>query len=71
MPATIKIVHGMTLPRYDELNREGRDLTEAELASGWFYCHCEWDGLLIHESDPEAEVCGCLTKRRTVEWPLP
>lgn len=35
------------------------DLTLAEIAEGYRFC-CEWDGLLIHKSDLEAEFCTCL-----------
>lgn len=35
-------------------------LTQAEIAEGWLFCVCEWDGMLIHKDDVEATFCGCL-----------
>lgn len=54
----------MTKERYRELNRdmEAR-LTPEEIEEGWLFCCCEWDGLLIHKTHPEAECCHCLKKR--------
>lgn len=34
-------------------------LTRDEIEDGWFFCDCEWDGMLLHETDEEAELCGC------------
>lgn len=58
---------GMTEQRYrqlmDAVCRDGEvetSLTPEEVAAGWHFCWAEWDGLLIHESDPEAECCSCL-----------
>jgi hypothetical protein len=53
----------MTKERYRELQRnmESR-LTPQEQNDGWIFCNCEWDGMLIHKSDPEAECCSCLRK---------
>ena len=33
-------------------------LTKQEVKDGWHFC-CEWDGMLIHSSHPEAECCYC------------
>jgi hypothetical protein len=44
-----------------EMNIES-ELTEEEVREGWVFC-CEWDGLLIHKSDKEAECCYCLKER--------
>jgi hypothetical protein len=50
----------MTLNRRHELENDTTlSLTAKEVAEGWFFC-CEWDGMLIHESHPEAECCTCL-----------
>jgi len=48
----------MTDERYLALERTGEKLTDAERKEGWHYC-CEWDGLLINKSWPEAECCTC------------
>lgn len=37
----------MNIDRYAELQGPDGKLTEAEIADGWFYCICEWDGLLL------------------------
>lgn len=34
-------------------------LTQEEMNEGWVFC-CEWDGLLIHKTDREAECCSYL-----------
>lgn len=45
-------------------------LTLAEVAEGWRFCSCEWDGLLIRQGDPEAEHCTCFfTENGTVQRP--
>ncbi len=44
--------------RWRHLNKTGEALTPQEIAAGWHYCH-DWDGLLIHPGDPEAECCSC------------
>ncbi len=50
----------MNKERFDELqNTPGAELTSAEVAEGWLFCHCEWDGLLCHKDDPEGQLCGC------------
>lgn len=49
---------GMTRDRWRHLNKTGEALTPKEIAAGWHYCH-DWDGLLIHPGDPEAECCSC------------
>jgi hypothetical protein len=33
-------------------------LTKEEAEEGWHFCW-DWDGLLIHKDDPEAECCTC------------
>lgn len=50
----------MNSKRYKFL-REHHDekLTQEEIDDGWFFC-CEWDGLLIHKTHPEASVCSCM-----------
>lgn len=46
--------------RYKELmNDHTLKLTDDEIAEGWWFCVCEWDGLLIHSSWAEAKFCGC------------
>ena len=38
---------------------ESKDRIPAELVrKGWHYC-AEWDGMLIHKTWPEMEVCIC------------
>lgn len=50
----------MDMKRYSELNRDmDAKLTPEELAEGYWFCGCEWDGLLIHKDDMEAKYCGC------------
>ncbi len=54
----------MTPKRYNELNlNPNKALTAAEIANGYRYC-CEWDGLLIHATHPEADCCACLKEYR-------
>lgn len=48
----------MTRDRWHHLNKTGEALNPQEIAEGWHYCH-DWDGLLIHPGDPEAECCSC------------
>lgn len=38
-------------------------LTEEEIANGYVFC-CEWDGLTLHASHPEANCCECLKEFR-------
>lgn len=50
-------------------------LKRSEIADGWRFC-CEWDGMLIHRTDPEADCCGCLReaglyKEEDVWWVCP
>lgn len=50
----------MNRERYMELAKNPElKLTEEEIREGWFFCNCEWDGMLIHDSHVEAEFCGC------------
>lgn len=45
--------------RYRELSHNlDLHLTMEEINDGWHFC-MDWDGLLIHEDDPEAECCTC------------
>lgn len=47
--------NGMTKERYFVIiNNLDENLTEKEINDGWFFSD-EFDGLLIHESWPEAE----------------
>lgn len=49
----------MNRERYDEINKDlDAELTEDEMAEGWFFC-CEFDGLLINKESLEATVCTC------------
>lgn len=49
----------MTRERYRQLmGDQSLKLTPEELAEGWHFCP-DWDFLLIHESDGEAEGCTC------------
>lgn len=51
----------MKRERYLELEGDMKaKLTEAELAEGWFFCICEWDGMLVHKNWPEGKLCGCM-----------
>lgn len=45
--------------RYNAVDRWNLELTEEEIKEGWFFCNCEWDGMLIHKDWSEAEVCSC------------
>lgn len=60
----------MNIARYTELsyNKDAK-LTQSGLDAGWFFCSCEWDGMLLHKTDPEAEVCGCFGPK--ADKPLP
>lgn len=50
--------------RYYELMKDQtKELTPLEVSQGYRFC-CEWDGLLIHASHPEADCCGCLKEFR-------
>lgn len=49
----------MTPERRKELmDNIDMDLTQEEADEGYRFC-CEWDGLLIHKDDMEAEFCTC------------
>ena len=37
-------------------------LTKEELEEGYMWCHCEWDGMLMLKTDPEAKFCTCYQK---------
>lgn len=39
-------------------------LTEEQLKDGWHFCN-EWDGMLIHITQPEYEACLCDEYRKT------
>jgi hypothetical protein len=45
--------------RYELDHTQDSRLTQEELDEGYRFC-CEWDGMLIHKDDPEAEACFCL-----------
>lgn len=58
----------MTSARYMELSGDmDLSLTPEEFAAGWHFCN-DWDGLLIHASDPEAEACLCARPRPGPAW---
>lgn len=49
----------MTPERKRELEAdESLQLTSEEVAEGYHFC-MDWDGMLIHKDDPEAECCTC------------
>jgi hypothetical protein len=52
------VYNNMEHARYIEVIKAGAALTEAEVKEGWHFCP-EWDFLLIHPDDPEAECCDC------------
>lgn len=50
----------MSKERWVELEKHRLlNLTPKEVEDGYRFC-CEWDGLLIHASHPEADCCSCL-----------
>lgn len=50
----------MATERYNSLMRNPQaKLTSEEVNQGYRFC-CEWDGLLIHHTHPEAMSCSCL-----------
>ena len=52
----------MTLERWKALmddRTNSVNLTEAEIAEGWHWCH-EFDGLLVGPGMGELEVCRCI-----------
>jgi hypothetical protein len=62
----------MNITRYNELCRsKDATLTQAELDAGWFFCLCEWDGMLLHKSDKEAEYCGCFGSKASSSTAAP
>ena len=56
----------MTKERIAELriNPEAK-LTDEEIADGWYFCNCEWDGMLIRMGGKEAQICHCRSKWNT------
>lgn len=50
---------GMTPERYHELliNPQMK-LIPSEIDAGWHFCY-DWDGMLIHKTWPEYEMCNC------------
>jgi len=49
----------MTAERYTSLQRSPDvGLTVEERKAGWHYCN-DWDGRLIHKTDPEFACCSC------------
>lgn len=55
----------MPMERYKQLSLDitGGMLTSSELAEGYRFC-CEWDGMLVHGTHPEANCCSCLKEYR-------
>lgn len=47
--------------RHRALEMGQGELTDTEKADGWHFCN-DWDGMLIHPSDKEAECCTCHPK---------
>jgi hypothetical protein len=41
-----------------ELEQGTASLNPHEKADGWHFC-LEWDGMLVHPDDPEAQCCLC------------
>lgn len=60
-----KPIDGMSYERYVSLmwGTENIELTDAEIADGWHFCH-DWDGLLIHPKHPEYNSCVCLGQEK-------
>lgn len=52
----------MTTARMANLEYGDAVLTAEEIADGWYFCQCEWDGMLLHPSMEEAKVCCCNDK---------
>lgn len=54
----------MTKERYQALMAPDSELslTDEEVKEGYHFCW-DWDGLLIHKDDPEAECCSCNLKQ--------
>lgn len=62
---TQDIDDSMTLERHAFLmDNPKEELTPEEFDAGWHFCTSEWDGLLIHRTDHEAQFCKC-------EWKNP
>lgn len=62
----------MTNERYIELEKnEELKLTKEEIDQGWFFCNCEWDGMLINKDGHEAQFCGCLQNELKYENKTP
>jgi hypothetical protein len=48
----------MTDERYFELMRDySLSLTQDELAAGYWFCHFEWDGMVVHKDEAEGQIC--------------
>lgn len=61
----------MTQERREYLEKHHNSkLTREEVGAGYRFC-CEWDGLLIHGSYPEAEPCFCLKEWKQANGFLP
>lgn len=57
-PVTRDPNHGMTPLRYEALMADTNgQLTPSEYLAGWWFCIFEWDGLLVHSSWLEGEIC--------------
>jgi hypothetical protein len=51
----------VTPERFKELEQDcSLKLTNEEINEGWHFCF-DWDGMLIHKSYPEFEVCTCFS----------
>lgn len=63
----------MTPNRYKalSLNPAAEELSPQEIKDGWWFCACEWDGLLINAFDKSGEgaLCAC-AKRYHGRHPL-
>lgn len=54
----------MSRERYNQLMEDATlPLSKEEFETGYRFC-CDWDGLLIHASHPEANSCTCLESFR-------
>ena len=56
----MRMSHG----RYKDLMSDtNAKLTDDEIADGYVFC-CNWDGLLLHKDDPEADRCTCFEENK-------
>lgn len=62
------ILGNMTHERRKEIENDmSTSLTQIEINNGWFFCNFEWDGMLIREGSPEANVCSKLCKCQPIK----